>query len=154
MCSYCGCREVAPLAELMDEHSALLDLAGDLRRDLQHGDRANATVRLAELGDKLLRHVSREERGVFAALKEQGDYSEVVLGLEAEHLAFDVQLDELDPESPTFVTAVTSMMDDLALHIDKEDNGVFPATVVTLGARGWATVAAAHEEAGFLTASG
>lgn len=31
MCEYCGCRQVEPIAELMDEHMTLLELAGDLR---------------------------------------------------------------------------------------------------------------------------
>jgi hypothetical protein len=44
------------------------------------------------------------------------------------------------------------MMDDLVLHIDKENLGIFPVTVVTLGASGWAIVEAAHDaEASFLT---
>ena len=151
MCEHCGCRGVAPIAELMDEHFVLLDLAGDVRRLLQRGDRSGVMAVLEHLGDKLLRHVSREERGVFAALKEQGDFSDAVAELEAEHLTFDIELDEVDPDSPVFVNEVTSMMDDLVLHIDKENLGVFPVTVVTLGARGWATIEAAHEaEASFL----
>ena len=145
MCEHCGCRGAEPIAELMDEHFALLDLSGDLRRRLQHGDRTGATAILDQLGEKLLRHVAREERGVFAALKEQGDFGEAVVELEAEHRAFDLQLDELDPESPSFARDVNAMMDDLRDHIDKENLGVFPVTVVTLGVRGWATVEAAHE---------
>ena len=77
MCEHCGCRGVEPIARLMDEHFALLDLAGDVRRSLQDGDRTSAMAALGQLGDKLLRHVAGEERGVFAALKEQGDFSEI-----------------------------------------------------------------------------
>ena len=154
MCEHCGCRGVEPIAELMDEHFALLDLVGDVRRHLEGGDRVSTMATLEPLGVKLLRHVSREERGVFAALKEQGDFSEAVAELEAEHLAFDIQLDEIDIDSRTFVEDIASMMDDLVLHIDKENLGVFPVTVVTLGARGWATIEAAHEaEPSFLGAS-
>lgn len=154
MCEHCGCRGVEPIAELMDEHFALLDLVGDVRCHLQRGDRVGAMATLQELGAKLLRHVSREERGVFAALKEQGEFSDAVAELEAEHLSFDVQLEEIDPDSSTFVQDTTSLMDDLVTHIDKENLGVFPVTVVTLGARGWATIEAAHEaEAGFLGVS-
>ena len=152
MCEHCGCRGVEPIATLMDEHLALLDLAGDVRRRLQGGDRLGAMATLGELGDQLLRHVRLEERGVFAALKEQGDFSAAVGELEAEHLAFDLQLDEIDPRSPSFANEVASMLDDLVTHIDKENLGLFPIAVVTLGARGWATVDAAHEaEAGLRT---
>ena len=40
---------------------------------------------------------------------------------------------------------VGSLLDELSLHIDKENLGIFPVTVVTLNAAGWATVSAAHE---------
>ncbi len=151
MCEHCGCRGAEPIAELMDEHFVLLDLVGDVRRGLERDDRAGVMAILEELEHKLVRHVSREERGVFAALKEQGDFAEAVDELEAEHVTLDVQLDEVDPTSPTFAADVRAMMDDLVTHIDKENLGVFPVTVVTLGARGWATVEAAHEaEASFL----
>ena len=145
MCEHCGCRGVDPIAELMDEHFVLLDLAGDVRRQLEAGDRTAVMATLEQLTDQLLRHVSREERGVFAALEEQGDFTEAVAELETEHRTFDIQLDEVDAESPTFAEEVTSMMDDLAIHIDKENLGVFPVTVVTLAARGWAIVEAAHD---------
>ena len=154
MCEHCGCRGTDPIAELMDEHFALLDHVGDVRRHLQRGDRAGAMTTLEQFTPKLLRHVSREERGVFAALKDQGDFSDAVAELEAEHLAFDIQLDEIEPDSPTFVEDASAMMDDLVEHIDKENLGIFPVTVVALGARGWATVEAAHEaEPSFLGAS-
>jgi len=147
MCEHCGCRGTEPIAELMDEHFVLLDLAGEVRRHLERDDRTGAAATLERLGDLLLRHVSREERGVFAALKEQGDFASAIEDLEAEHLTFDIQLDEIDPGSPTFAQEVSAMMDDLVTHIDKENLGVFPVAVVTLGARGWATVEAAHAAA-------
>ena len=46
MCEHCGCRGVEPIAELMDEHFALLDLVGDVRRHLQRGDRMGAMATL------------------------------------------------------------------------------------------------------------
>ena len=145
MCEHCGCRGNEAIAELMDEHFVLMDLADQVRRHLQREDRAGAVTTVEKLGGLLLRHVAREERGVFAALKDQGDFADAVEELEAEHLTFDIQLDELDPESPTFADEVRAMLDDLVTHIDKENLGVFPVAVVTLGARGWAIVDAARE---------
>lgn len=153
MCEHCGCRGVEPIAELMDEHYALLDLAGDVRRQLVHGERAAAVSTLGQLADELVRHVGREERGVFTALREDGEFAEAVDELEAEHRTFDLELAELDPDSAGFPDRVTSLLDDLVLHIDKENLGIFPVAVVTLGARGWATIEAAHEaEPSFLVA--
>ena len=147
MCDHCGCRGVEPIAELMDEHLALLDLEGEVRRQLAVEDRVGAMATVARLTDLLLAHVAREEAGIFAALKEQGDFAGAVAELEGEHRALDVQLDELDPVSPEFARDLTRMLDELVVHIDKEDQGIFPVSVVTLGAPGWATVEAAHEAA-------
>lgn len=37
-------------------------------------------------------------------------------------------------------------MDHLAVHVEREDLGIFPVSVVTLGAIGWSVVEAAHED--------
>jgi len=63
MCEHCGCRGVEPIADLMDEHFEILDLAGDVRRRMSLGDRSGAATLLAKLGAQLGKHVGREERG-------------------------------------------------------------------------------------------
>ena len=145
MCEHCGCRGVEPIAELMDEHFALLDLGGDLRRALAAEDRPTVVATLAELTDRLGRHVGREERGIFTALTQQGDFADAVRGLEAEHAAFDTSLARLDPERAGFAEDLLALLEDLVEHIDKENLGLFPAAVVTLGARGWETIGDVHE---------
>lgn len=144
MCEHCGCRGVEPLAELMDEHFALLEGAGDVRRALDAGAPSEAAAALGVLAERLVRHVGREERGVFAALKRQGDFAATVAELEAEHLTFDEQLSDLDPRGESFARDVRALLDDLAEHIDKENLGVFPVAVVSLEASGWDTVSRAH----------
>lgn len=152
MCEHCGCRGVEPIAELMDEHFVLLELAADVRQALQAGGRQEAVDTLGVLAEHLVRHVGREERGIFAALKEQGDFAPVVDELELEHLTFDEQLSDLDPRGDTFARDVQALLNDLVEHIDKENLGVFPVAVVTLGASGWDTVSRAHAgEPSFLT---
>ncbi len=39
-----------------------------------------------------------------------------------------------------------ALLDDLDVHVEREDLGIFPVSVVTLGATGWAVVEAAHED--------
>ena len=128
----------------MDEHFALLDLSASVRGLLVADDRAGAWAELGHLAEHLLDHVRREEAGVFRALRDQGDFEDAVLQLEAEHLSFDEALSELDLASPDFEGQVHRLLEDLSLHIDKENLGIFPVTVVTLGAAGWATVDTAH----------
>jgi hemerythrin-like domain-containing protein len=146
MCEHCGCRGIEPIAELMDEHLDLLELAGRIRRELAADDRPAAAASVAELGRRLDRHVHREELGVFAALKSQGDFADPVADLEREHLDFEAELAALDPHhpGPEFERAVRRMLGELSAHIDKENLGVFPVAVVTLDSAGWETVARAH----------
>ena len=152
MCEHCGCRGVEPIAELMDEHLALLEIAGDVRRHLTAGDRVACAAAVDRLADRLTRHVGREERGVFAALRDQGDFVDAVEELETEHVTFDAALAGLDVEAPDFGRRVHALLDELSEHIDKENLGVFPVAVVTLGALGWETVGAAHDaEPSFLS---
>lgn len=145
MCEHCGCREVEPIAELMDEHLALLEVSGDARRQLDGGDLSGCVQTLERLAGLLGRHVSREEQGVFAAMKEQGDFVDAVQELEAEHVSFDEALACLDPAAPGFADGVHALLAQLSDHIDNENLGIFPAATITLGARGWQTVVGAHE---------
>lgn len=154
MCEYCGCRQVEPLAELMDEHVALLDLAGDVRHCLSRGDNADANARLQRLAGHLDRHVRREEAGVFTALRASGEYLDEVADLEAEHVDLDRRLEALDPSAADFADRVEQLIRELTEHVEREDLGIFPVSVVTIDAAGWETVTRAHEaQPTFLTRS-
>ncbi|HEY0950960.1 hemerythrin domain-containing protein [Nocardioides sp.] len=146
MCEHCGCRGVEPIAQLMDEHLALLDLGGEIRRHLETGDRRGAWQLLAQLAHDLGHHVDREERGLFQALKDQGDFGDAVAELEGEHADFDELLSDLGLDDADLETRVDELLAELSTHIDKENLGIFPVAVVTLGASGWNTVAAVHQE--------
>lgn len=144
MCEYCGCRQVEPIAELMDEHLTLLEIAGNLRRSLVQQEVARALAERRALVDLLGRHTGREEAGVFTALREQGDFADQVDELEGEHVSLDLAFAALDLDAPTALDDLDRLVETLRLHIDKEDLGIFPVAVVTLGATGWATVDRAH----------
>ena len=140
MCEYCGCRGNDAIAELMDEHYALLDEAHLVRRAMAAGDREGALDHLHRLVGHLDTHVRREEEGIFTALRDRDEYVEEVALLEKEHGAFDAAIAELDPASPDFEQAVSTLFLELDEHIERENLGIFPASVVTLGAEGWQKV--------------
>jgi hemerythrin-like domain-containing protein len=146
VCEHCGCRGVQPIAQLMDEHLALLDIGGEIRRHLDTGDRRGAWELLARLAHDLGHHVDREERGLFQALKAQGDFTAAVAELEGEHADFDEALSDLGLEDGDLEARVEELLDHLSVHIDKENLGIFPVAVVTLGATGWDAIAAVHQE--------
>lgn len=146
MCVHCGCQGVPAIGELRDEHAALVEDAHAVRRALGAGDRPAAVARLTDLVAHLTRHVQREERGIFTALREQGDFAEEVAALEGEHLTLDAAIASLDPVADDFDGRVLRLLAELDEHIEREDLGIFPVSVVTLGAAGWATVDRAHAD--------
>jgi iron-sulfur cluster repair protein YtfE (RIC family) len=131
----------------MDEHTALVDESYGVRQALQTGDPAEAMTFLTELVSRLQRHVQREEDGIFRALRDSGEFLDEVDALEGEHHDFEQAIAALDPDARDFHAAVSSLFDDLASHVDREDYGIFPVSVVTLGAVGWTTVERAHAKA-------
>jgi hypothetical protein len=90
--------------------------------------------------------VAREERGIFTARRLQGDFADEVEALEGEHLALDEAIAALDPQGSDFDARVLGLLEELDVHVEREDLGIFPVSVVTLGAAGWATVESAHRD--------
>ena len=129
----------------MDEHTALVDQAQDVRQALGAGDPVTAMSRLTALLVRLDRHVQREEDGIFRAMRGTGEFVDEVDELESEHRDFAAMIVGLDVESPDFGLTVTRLLDDLDQHVEREDLGIFPVSVVTLSAQGWAIVDEAHD---------
>jgi hemerythrin-like domain-containing protein len=129
----------------MAEHSALGHQAHHVRGALAAGDHAGALSLLGGMVDHLTRHVAREEDGIFRAMRESGEFLEEVDALEGEHRELESTIAALDVADPGFASTVSRLLDDLDQHIEREDLGIFPVSVVTLGASGWAVVDAAHE---------
>jgi len=80
-------------------------------------------------------------------LPRQNEFVDAVQELEAQHIDFDEALTDLGLDDPNLEIRVATLLDELSLHIDKENLGIFPVSVVTLNATGWATVTAAHGSA-------
>lgn len=123
----------------MDEHVRLLDLAGDVRRVVDR-DLGAARQRFAELVYLLDAHVRREERGLFAVLREAGEFVEHVDELEAEHARLDAAVAAL-PGGEAWADALAPVLRALAEHIYKEEQGLFPAALATLSGDQWDAVA-------------
>jgi hemerythrin-like domain-containing protein len=130
----------------MDEHAALMDEAQHVRQALTSGDTTLAMERLSHLAGHLGRHVRREEAGIFSALRDLGEFLDELSELEAEHRQFDEVVAGLDASSADFAAVVMRLFDDLGEHVEREDLGIFPVSVVTLGAVGWGLVDRAHTE--------
>ena len=140
VCDHCGCRQVEAVGELMDEHAALVDQAYGVRRAVRADDLGTALSRLADVVPLLQRHVRREEDGIFRALRDSGEFLDEIDALEGEHGSLEGAIDDLDRGAPDLSVAIIDLLDALQAHIDREDYGIFPVSVVTLGAAEWAIV--------------
>ncbi len=145
MCEYCGCRSVPAITELMDEHADLREQSSAIRRALAEGDAAGARDRLVRLIGHLGVHVAREEKGVFLALRQAAEFLTEVGDLEGEHRDLEASIAALDPRGSGFSASATDLLARLDEHIEREELGIFPVAVVTLGARGWRTVERAYD---------
>jgi hemerythrin-like domain-containing protein len=154
MCGHCGCHGVDAIRELVDEHVSLVEDGAALRTALARGDHATAHGLLARLVAHLDSHVRREEEGIFRALRDQGDFADEVDALEGEHRDLDAAVAALDPGSRSFEAAAGALLAELEQHIEREDLGIFPVAVVTLGLAGWDTIDAAHARTASFLATG
>ncbi len=126
MCDHCGCRDLTPVARLMDEHDRLRELSGHIRSHVVAGDDAAARAHFHELLVVLAPHVAKEEGSLFPMLARSAELVEHVGVLEAEHAGFYDDVDDLD--------------------------GLFPAALATLHGSDWDEVDRWEQE--HLTAAG
>jgi len=135
MCNYCGCRDFPLIARLTEEHEAIAETAGRLRRAVTHGQ-GDPLAALDELLGLLMPHTGTEETGLFVELRAEGSLTEAVDKLCAEHDDIHGALTTVDRTAPDW-PAVLAALDRLHRHIDNEEHGLFPAAVITLPIEAW-----------------
>lgn len=145
MCHYCGCREIPLIKEFIAEHEAVTDLAGEAVRHLVLDQVDAAQALIGPLAAQLRSHWRGEEDGLFAVMKEDGEYTEYIAALEREHRELDAFLAGLDLHDPVDRADFVSAVDGLHHHIAKEEDGLFPASLVALSGDEWNTAMAAWE---------
>jgi hemerythrin-like domain-containing protein len=136
VCNYCGCRAFPLIDQLTDEHEAIENAAGALRRALRAGSYDKAVGLLDDLVALLLPHTSTEEDGLFAELRAEGSLTEAVDKLCREHVDIHGVLGNIDRADPDW-PAVLAALERLHRHIDNEEHGLFPAAVIALPIPAW-----------------
>lgn len=144
MCSYCGCRSIGIIGRFSTEHDQLVNVTGLLRRAVADG-RTDVTDLVDDVARLLHPHTDAEEVGLFAVLRRDEDFGGHIATLCGEH----VELDDLLARIRAGETHLVDRFDtDLRSHIQREENGLFPASLTTLGGDEWdevdALTAAAH----------
>jgi hemerythrin-like domain-containing protein len=111
------------------------------------------------LYDDLRPHALVEEQGLFPAMA--SDFPGQIAELEAEHRLIEAPLTEAVraagdgeiPADPSWPGRLTEALTLLREHIFKEQDGVFPAALATLGTPDWEKVDAARLAAAALPAA-
>lgn len=146
MCDHCGCQEFPLIAAFTQQHRTIEEASGRLRRAIGRGDHEAARGLLPALIGLLLPHVEVEEQSLFAELRFDETIRDTVEELCAEHAQLESALrPPLAPE-PDW-TPVLAALDQLSLHIHKEEYGVFPAAVVLLPIQVWDRITPAADGA-------
>lgn len=129
MCDHCGCRDLPPIGELMDEHDRIMDLAWRVVEDPGGMNDAGGSIK-AEFRALLEMHATKEERALYPLLIESGDMDGADrVDFEREHgeLLQLVDADEFDADASNL----------LANHIEAEENDLFPNTMYAFEDADW-----------------
>lgn len=134
MCSYCGCRSITVIGELTSEHDAIINATGQLCREAATGDAAAARIAAEAVSALLEPHTIREEVGLFAELRRDPEFTDHVDSLCAEHRELDALIARVSGGDLGATTALDTLM---RRHIDREENGIFPAAAIALDGGTW-----------------
>lgn len=139
MCSYCGCDSIDVVGRFMTEHTAIVNASGALREAARTGDLTAVQRAVDALGGLLHPHTHAEEAGLFAVLREQEEFTDHIDQLCGEHDDLDAMLETIRSGD---LDGLETFIDALRRHIDREDNGLFPASAVSLSGPDWERVIA------------
>jgi iron-sulfur cluster repair protein YtfE (RIC family) len=147
MCHYCGCRDVPLIKDYVAEHEEATELAADAVRALDHGDIAAARDLLAALAVSLRAHWQGEEDGLFRVMGRQSEYADYIAPLVREHRELEDLLATVDLADPVDQERVRTAVAELAEHIAREEDGLFPASLSALSGADWDEAIASWRDA-------
>ena len=143
MCEYCGCQQIATIAELYREHDGVVAVIAQIRSSLA-GDRLDDVAEhCRQILTILAPHTVVEEEGLFPELSLE--FPDHIEALRSEHREIEKVLGEATsgvPEDPTWPDRLVGVLFLLREHILKEQDGVFPAALVALDAEQWERIEA------------
>lgn len=139
MCNYCGCQDQALIRDFYAEHNASRDLADAARREMDAGDYDKATEHVALMRTELESHWAGEENGLFAVMVDRypEDFADYIHPLVEEHRALAAFLRDFDVNDPAHRAAFAAQVPELHEHMLREEDSLFPASVVTFDGEDW-----------------
>lgn len=137
MCSYCGCESVEVIGRFMAEHVEIVNANGDLRRAVERGAGPQVRAAADRLAALLTPHTRAEEVGLFSVLSRDEEFTEHVARLCAEHTDLDARLLDIAEGRWDDMAGFERALRD---HIDREENGLFPAAAIAFAGPEWTEV--------------
>ena len=137
MCSYCGCDSIEVIGRFMAEHEEIINATGRLRVGVHSGDADAVDDARAVVLGLLWPHTAAEEAGLFRVMATDEVYADHIATLCGEHRTLDALLAAVTPGDRE---AMQRFEDVLRQHIEKEDNGLFPAAAIALDGAQWVEV--------------
>jgi len=134
MCSYCGCRNIELIGRLSAQHDEIVNATSALRTAAAEQDLDAAAVACAGIARLLGPHTRLEERGLFTEMRRDDAFTAHIDALCEEHRAIDGELDAVAAGDLGRITPLIRLLRD---HIDKEENGLFPAALASLENEQW-----------------
>lgn len=121
----------------MDEHVSIVNALGDLRRAIQSAEESAIRTATSTLAGLLGPHTHAEEVGLFTVMARDDEFTEHIASLCAEHASLDAALIAIAEGSWDGFLAFERA---LRNHIDREDNGLFPAAAIAFAGPEWTEV--------------
>lgn len=137
MCSYCGCESIGVIGRFMAEHDELINLSGPFLRAAADEDATALEAAAHRIEHLLTPHTRAEEAGLFDLLRREEHIADHIDELCAEHSSLDTQLAAV--RAGDFAEAA-DFVKRLRNHMDREDNGLFPAAAIALDGPAWEAV--------------
>ena len=141
MCSYCGCQSLPVIRLLTVQHEVIINKLGEARRTCEAGAIQDCQRHADELADLLLIHNELEEQGLFDALSADVEFVEALAKLRQEHAEIDDLVGRVQAGEYQLVSDLETI---LRNNISNEENGLFPASAVTLDGNVWDQIESAQ----------
>ena len=137
MCHYCGCRQIPLIRDYIAEHEHVLDLGERALEEMGRGALDDAQATVDRMRADLRSHWQGEEDGVFALMRGDELYRQHIDPLIAEHRELDELLRTMDVRDEHQLAVLQEQVAELRVHISKEEDGIFPVTLVEFSGPEW-----------------
>jgi hemerythrin-like domain-containing protein len=151
MCQNCGCLANTMIEGLTREHAAVVGLIRTVGEQLVAGDIPEVAATSRAISALLAPHVIVEEEGLFPELFRE--FPGRLEALTLEHRQVERVLEEAAYAVPADLHWPERLREGLGIlreHILKEQDGVFPAAIISLDADQWETVERVRRSVGSL----